>query len=277
MIGKTVVITGASRGIGQAIALRYAAEGANIVIVSKDAQANIDDTVKRIPEGKALAFNIDISDIDAIKQAVLQTVERFGGIDVLVNNTSAAILVDTEHATPEQFDLVVATSVRAAFFMAQACLPYLRKAENPHIINISPPMNDMRPHWFKDHLLFSFAKYAMSMCTIGMAEEFREGRIAVNSLWPKATIATQSIKDLFLQKVFQGSRWPTIMGDAAYELLLRKCTGQFFTDEELLRDAGVVDFSHYAVDPNLPLMQPLFIPLESGMKPITRDLFLSSK
>ena len=205
-------------------------------------------------------------------------VDRFGCIDVLVNNTSATCFTDTLHTSSEQFDLVMSTSARAAFLLAQECFPYLKEAQNPHIINISPPLN-MDVHWFKDHLAFTMAKYAMSMCTLGMSAEFQEAGIAVNSLWPQTTIATQTIKKHFLPKVYSGSRWPSIMADAAFEIALRtyrEWTGQFFTDEALLRKTGVEDFTHYAVDPNVPLMQPLFIPLEAGMAPISRELFLSN-
>lgn len=276
--GKTSIITGASRGIGQAIALRFAAAQSNVVIATKDSQENIDVTVQQIVAlgGQALSLNIDIADCDAIDAAVIQAVDRFGGVDILVNNTSATCFTDTLHTLPEQFDLVVATSARAAFFMSKACFPNLKNASNPHIINISPPLL-MDSHWFKDHLAFSLAKYAMSMCTLGMSREFQQAGIAVNSLWPKTTIATQTIKDHFLPRVYAGSRWPAIMADAAYELALRnsrECTGQFFTDEALLRETGVVDFSQYAVDLETPLMQALFIPNEAHMVPVSQDLFL---
>jgi len=160
--------------------------------------------------------------------------------------------------------------------MSQACLPHLKKAPNPHIINISPPLH-MDAHWFKDHLCFSLAKYAMSMCTLGMAAEFQKAGIAVNSLWPETTIATQTIKDHFSPQVYAGSRWPSIMADAAYELVLRasrECSGRFFTDEALLREAGLMDFSHYAVDSSVPLMQALFIPADSNRASVSQDLFL---
>lgn len=275
---KTILITGASQGIGLAIALRFAACGSNIVILTKDTAANIDHAAEQVASvgGESLALEVDVCNDNEIKQAVAKAVTRFGGIDVLINNTSATCFTDTLHTLPEQFDLVISTSVRAAFLLVQTCLPHLKVAQNPHIINISPPLN-MDAHWFQDHLAFSLAKYAMSMCTLGMSAEFEKMGIAVNSLWPQSTIATQTIKDHFLPKVYSGSRWPTIMADAAYEIVnrtFRDWTGQFFTDEALLRKAGIVDFTHYAVDPNVPLMQPLFIPLENGMVPISRELFL---
>lgn len=277
--GKTIVITGGSRGIGQAIALRYAAAKASLVILSKDTPAALQETEEQIMAagGKALVLSVDISDQTAMKQAVSEAAQRFGGIDVLVNNTSATCFASTFHISPEQFDLVIATSVRAAFFMAKTCVPYLKKAPNPHIINISPPLT-IDPHWFKDHLAFSLGKYGMSLCTLGMAAEFQQEGIAVNSLWPKTTIATQTIRDHFLPQVYAGSRWPSIMADAAYELVLRlarMCTGRFWTDEELLKEAGITDLSHYAVDSKSSLMQSLFLPLEEGRLPVAQELFLA--
>lgn len=276
---KTVLITGASQGIGLAIALRFAEGGYNIVIVTKDSPENIDHAVEQITAlgGVVLPLAIDVRDHNDLKEAVARAVDRFGGIDVLVNNTSATCFNDTLHTSYEQFDLVVSTSVRAAFLLAQECFPHLKESPNPHIINISPPLN-LDSHWFKDHLAFSLAKYAMSMCTLGMSEEFSPTGIAVNSLWPQTTIATQSIKQHFLPEVYSGSRWPSIMGDAAFEIsrqTVREWTGEFFTDEELLRKVGIEDFAHYAVDPNVLLMQPLFIPLAAGMAPISRELFLA--
>ncbi len=276
--GKTIAITGASRGIGLAIAERFAQAGANIVVLTKDLDTQIMDATSQIKAagGEVLTLNVDVSDMHAIQQAVIQAVNRFGGIDALINNTSATSFNDAEHTTPQQFDLVMSTSARAAFFISQACLPYLKKAQNPHIINISPPIN-LDQNWFKDHLAFTIGKYAMSMCTLGIAVQFQNYGIAVNSLWPRSTIATQTIIDHFSPKVYAGSRWPSIMGDAAYELILKsakECTGQFFTDEALLRESGIDDFSQYAVELNLPLMQALFISREEGMLPVSQDLFL---
>jgi citronellol/citronellal dehydrogenase len=278
---KTVVITGGSRGIGQAIALRFAADKANLVILTKDTLENIKQTADQIiaAGGQALVLNMDISDERAIKEAVSKGIERFGAVDILVNNTSATCFADTVHTLPEQFDLVVATSVRAAFFMSQACLPYLKKASNPHIINISPPLH-IDPQHFKNHLVFSLSKYAMSFCTLGMSAEFESEGIAVNSLWPETTIATPTIQDHFSPQVYAGSRWPTIMADAAYELTLRdsrKCSGQFFTDEALLKQARIKDFSQYAVDLKTPLMQALFLPVEKNRVLVSQDLFLCNQ
>lgn len=266
---KTILITGASRGIGQAIALRFASNHDNIAILTKDTPENINLITNQVIEagGQPLVLQVDVRDSSEIKEAIAETVTRFKGIDVLINNTSATCFTDTLNTSPEQFDLLLSTSVRAAFLLSQAGFPYLQKAQNPHIINISPPLN-MEPHWFKDHLAFSIAKYAMSLCTLGLSAEFKSAGIAVNSLWPQTTIATQTIKDHFLPEVYSGSRWPAIMGEAAYTLAcgtLRNWTGQFFTDEALLRKTGVVDFSHYAVNPEVPLMQPLFIRAESSL------------
>lgn len=276
--GKTIVITGASRGIGLSIALRFAKAKANIVIVTKDSSTNIQEAVNQIiaSGGEVLVLNTDVSDHDAIKQTISEAVNRFGSLDVLVNNTSVTCFTDTLRTLPEQFDLSIATSVRAAFFMSQICCPYLAKAQNPHIINISPPLN-MDPYWFKDHLAFSLSKYSMSMCTLGMSREYKQAGIAVNSLWPETAIATQTIKEHFLPEVYAASRWPSIMADAAYKLVMRnsrECSGQFFTDESLLREAGVVDFSHYAVDLKVPLMQSLFMPVDKNRASLSQDLFL---
>lgn len=279
--GKTIIVTGGSRGIGQAIALRFAGAGANVAIFTKDTPEGVQSVRELIVAagGKALVLSVDVSDEEAFRDAVAQTARQFGGIDVLVNNTSATCFMDTLRTTPDQFDLVMATSARAAFFLSQACVPFLKKALNPHIINISPPLT-IDARWFKDHLAFSIGKYAMSLCTLGMAEEFKAAGIAVNSLWPKTTIATPTITAHFDPKVYAGSRLPSIMADAAYVLVQRSCktcTGNFYTDEEILKETGVADFSRYAVDPSAPLMQALFVPDASYITPISQDLFLASK
>ncbi len=269
LAGKTIFITGGSRGIGQAIALRCASAGANIVIAAKEESTqgslqSIDSVAEQVisaGEG-ALSLVVDVSDAKAIKSAVGEAVTRFGGIDILINNVSAFCFTDTVNTLPEKFDLLVSVNVRATFLLSQACFPYLKQSSNPHIINISPPL-DMQSHWFKKHLAFTLSKYGMSMCTLGMAAEFQHAGIGVNSLWPLTTIATTTIKDHFVSEVYGGSRWPTIMADAAYALMRRnsrECTGQFFIDELLLREIGVTDFAHYAVDPTQPLVQDLFIP-----------------
>lgn len=274
---KTILITGAGQGIGQAIAYRFASDKANVVIASKDNPSQVQETIDGISKagGQVLACDVDVRDCNQLKNLVDQAIARFKGIDILVNNTSAPCFNDTLHTTPEQFDLIVSTSVRAAFFLSQICFPHLKEAENPHIINIAPPLN-LEEQWLRDHLSFSIGKYGMSLCSRGMAAQFHEAGIAVNSLWPQTNIATQRLKDHLSQQVYAGSRWPSIMADAAYELSLRtvrEATGQFFIDEILLRETGVTDFSHYAVDSTQPLVQTLFLPLKDGMIPISRELF----
>lgn len=274
---KTVVVTGGSQGIGNAIALRFAREKSNIVILTKDKPENVELAVEKVIDagGEILALQVDVCHYDEMKAAIHEAVTRFGAIDVLVHNTSATCFTDPLHTSPSQFDLIISTSVRAAFLLSQICFPYLQKASNPHIINISPPLN-IEAQWFRGHLAFSLGKYAMSLFTLGLSGEFRPAGIAVNSLWPQTTIATQTIKDHFLPKVYAGSRWPSIIADAAYALscgTIQDWTGQFFTDEALLKKTGVADFTRYAVDPTSPLMQPLFIPLENGMVPLSQELF----
>lgn len=274
---KTVLITGAGQGIGQAIAYRFASDGANVVVVSKDSPAQVQETIDGISAagGQGLACDVDVRDCNQLKSLVAQIIAHFSGIDILVNNTSAPCFNDTFHTTPEQFDLIVSTSVRAAFFLSQLCFPYLKEATNPHIINIAPPLN-LEEQWLRDHLPFSIGKFGMSLCTRGMAAQFREAGIAVNSLWPRTNIATPRLKDYLLPEVYAGSRYPMIMADAAYALSLkthREFSGAFFIDEQLLRETGVTDFSQYAVDSRSPLVQTLFLPLETGMIPISPELF----
>lgn len=274
---RTVIITGAGQGIGQAIAFRFAADGSNIFIVSKDTPAQIQETIDGIQSagGKALALEADVRSHDELKEIVAKAIARFGGIDIIINNTSAPCFNDALHTSPEQFDLIISTSMRAAFFLAQICFPHLKEAKNPHIINIAPPIS-LEMQWLRDYLPFSLGKYGMSLCTLGMSAEFKNAGIAVNSLWPQTNIATQRLKDHLSPKVYAGSRFPSIMADAAYELARRtfeEATGQFFIDETLLRESGISDFSRYAVDPTQPLVQTLFLSLKEGMIPISRELF----
>jgi len=277
MKSKTLLITGGGQGVGRAIAFRFAAAGANVVVASKDRPEQIQETLEGILSagGKALCLDIDVRNTLEVKKLVEKTIDQFGSIDILVNNTSAPCFSDTLHTSPEQFDLILSTSVRAAFFLSQACFPYLKKSQNPHIINIAPPLNFEEP-WLRDYLSFSLGKFGMSLCTLGMSTEFKKDQIAVNSLWPQTNIATQRLKDHLSPIVYAGSRWPSIMADAAYELSKRtfeEVTGQFFIDEDLLRESGVSDFSRYAVDPAHPLVQTLFLPLKEGMIPISKELF----
>ncbi len=282
--GKTILITGGSRGIGQAIGLRFAAAGANIVILAKEElknpAANIYVTADQINAagGKALPLIVDVTDDNAMELAIDEAITQFGNLDVLINNVSAFCFTDTINIQPEKFDSLISVNIRATFLTSRLCQPHLKKSTNPHIINISPPL-DMDPRWFKNHLAFTMSKYGMSMCTLGMAEEFKRDGIAVNSLWPQTTIATTTIQDHFVAEVYAGSRWPTIMADAAFELAqkkAKKCTGHFFIDEELLREAGVVDFTQYAVDSRAPLIQDLFVPDEkfNETRLLTEELFL---
>lgn len=276
---RTVLITGAGQGIGQAIAFRFAADGSNIVVASKDGPAQLQETVEEIQAlgGKVLSREVDVQNYDELKKVVDEAVACFGGIDILINNTSAPNFNDALHISPARFDLIMSTSVRAAFFLSQICFPYLKEASNPHIINIAPPLN-LEEQWLRDFLPFSLGKYGMSLCTIGLSAKFKPARIAVNSLWPQTNIATQRLKDYLTPKVYAGSRLPTIMADAAYELAQRtfqEATGQFFIDETLLRETGINDFSCYAVEPSHPLVQTLFLPLKEGMIPISREYFYS--
>lgn len=267
--GKTVFITGASRGIGKAIALRIAREGANVVIAAKSAEPHpklpgtIYDTADEIVScgGRALACQVDIRDEERVAAVMTQAAQHFGGIDALVNNASAISLTGTLHTPMNRFDLMFSVNVRGTFAVSQAAIPYLLKSENPHILNISPPLN-MHPRWFKDHLAYTMAKYGMSMCVLGMAAEFGDQGIAVNALWPKTSIATAALKMTHGQVKPEQSRTPEIMADAAHIILTqdsRRLTGRFLIDEEVLRENGVEDFSHYAVKPGSPLFTDLFL------------------
>ncbi|MCP4681976.1 MAG: NAD(P)-dependent oxidoreductase [Desulfobacterales bacterium] len=267
--GKTVFITGASRGIGKAIAIKVAGEGANVVIAAKTSEPHpilpgtIHDTVAEIEalEGHALACQVDIRDEQQIAKAMVGAVEHFGGIDALINNASAIYLKGTLETSMKRFDLMSSVNARGTFAVSQAAIPYLLEAENPHILNISPPLN-MDPQWFKGHLAYTMAKYGMSMCVLGMAAEFSDQGLAVNALWPRTSIATAALNMLNGAVKTEQSRVPEIMADAAYAILTRnsrELTGQFFVDEEVLRETGVKDFSHYAVKPGEPLFSDLFI------------------
>lgn len=266
---KTMFITGASRGIGQAIALRAAADGANIVIAAKSLRprgklpGSIYETAEAVEAagGKALPLQTDIRDAEQIEQAVAKAVETFGGIDILVNNASAINMTGTLETPMKRFDLMFSVNVRGTFACSQACLPYLLKADNPHILTLSPPLN-MNPRWFKDHLAYTMAKYGMSMCILGLAEEFRERGVAVNALWPRTVIATAALAMLGGLVKPEQCRTPEIMADAAHAVLTRdsrECTGNFFIDDEVLAQAGVVDLDRYAVQPGTPLCPDLFL------------------
>lgn len=265
---KTVFITGATRGIGREIALRFARDGANVVVTGKTAEANpklkgtIHQTADEVEQagGRALALQLDIRDENAVAVAVRTAAEKFGGIDVLVNNASAISMTGTLATSPKRYDLMHQVDARGTFVCSQACIPHLLKAANPHILTLSPPLN-MNPKWFRDHVAYTMAKYGMSMCTLGMSAEFAPQGIAVNSLWPRTTIATAAIEVFFPQAV-AGSRKPAIMADAAHAIVSRdsrSTTGNFFIDEEVLRSQGLDDFGQYAVTPGARLFNDLFL------------------
>ncbi len=267
-------ITGATRGIGLAIALRAARDGANVAVIGKTDVLNpklpgtIHDAVAAIEVagGRALALACDIRDDSAVDTAVAATVTRFGGIDILVNNASAISLTGTLETPPRRFDLMLGVNVRGTFVSSRACLPHLiasAKAErNPHILTLAPPLT-LNPKWFKDNVAYSIAKFGMSLCVLGMAEEFRDRGVAVNALWPRTVIATVAVKMIpGAQSQTAHMRKPEIVADAAHAIFLRdarEATGRFFLDEDVLREAGVTDFDVYAVSPGQPLMADLFL------------------
>jgi citronellol/citronellal dehydrogenase len=266
--GKTLFITGASRGIGKAIALRAAADGANIVIAAKTAKADarlpgtIFTAAREIEEagGSALPLQVDIRDEERIAGAAAKAAEHYGGIDILVNNASAISLTGTRETSMKRFDLMFAVNVRGTFAASRTLLPYLFAAGNPHILNLSPPIS-LDPKWFRNHCAYTMAKYGMSLCVLGMAEEFREAGIAVNALWPKTVIATAALAMLPGVEA-RSCRKPEIVADAAHAILTkdsRSCTGNFFVDEEVLAAEGVRDLSRYAVEPGAPLLPDLFL------------------
>jgi citronellol/citronellal dehydrogenase len=267
--GKTLFITGATRGIGLAIALRAARDGANVAIAAKTDQPHprLPGTLSmaaadiEMVGGTALAVKTDIRDDAQIAAAVEQTVERFGGIDILINNASAINLTGTLETPMKRYDLMHQVNARGTFAVSQACLPHLLQAENPHILNLSPPLS-MQPKWFKDHCAYTMAKFGMSLCVLGMAEEFRDRGVAVNALWPRTVIYTAAIAMLEGMVKPENCRNSDIVSDAAHAILTRdsrSCTGHFFIDEEVLREEGVSDFSHYAVDPTGRLLPDLFL------------------
>ena len=267
--GKTIFVTGATRGIGREIALRCARDGANVVVTGKTAAPHprlpgtIHSAAAEIESvgGRALAIQLDVRDESAIGAAAKLAVDTFGGIDALVNNASAISLTGTLETPARRFDLMFGVNVRGTFLCSQACLPHLEKAANPHILNLAPPLN-MHARWFRDHAAYTMAKYGMSMCTLGMAEELRARGIAVNSLWPRTTIATAAIEVNFPPAILKASRKPAIMADAAYVILNRDsrgATGNFYIDEAVLREEGVTDFDRYAMNPGTPLYADLFL------------------
>jgi citronellol/citronellal dehydrogenase len=272
--GKTIFITGSSRGIGREIALRCARDGARVVITGKTVtpHAKLPGTIHSVAAeaeqagGQALAIQLDVRDEAAINAAVEQAAQHFGGIDVLVNNASAISLTPTLETTPKRLDLMWDVNMRATFLASQACIPFLGKSANPHILTLSPPLN-LDAKWFAPHVAYTISKYGMSLCMLGMAREFAADGggvkgIGVNCLWPHTTIATAAIEFNFPQAVLRASRKPAIMADAAYHILTREsriCSGNFFIDEDVLRAAGVSDFEQYAVSPGTLLFNDLFM------------------
>jgi citronellol/citronellal dehydrogenase len=268
--GKTLFITGASRGIGKAIALRAARDGANIAIAAKTTKPHpkLPGTIFSAAEdvhncgGKALPLPVDIRYADQVQEAIEKTIKTFGGIDILVNNASAISLTGTLATGMKQFDLMHQINTRGTFLCSKLCIPFLKKATNPHVLNLSPPLN-MQAQWFAPYGAYTMAKYGMSMCVLSMAEEFKADAIAFNSLWPKTIIDTSAVRNLLGgEEVAKQARKPEIVADAAYQILTqdsRECTGNFFIDEHVLKDAGITDFDQYLVTP--------------GAKPLT-DLFL---
>jgi citronellol/citronellal dehydrogenase len=270
LAGKTLFISGASRGIGLSIALRAARDGANVIIAAKTDAPNpkLPGTIHtaadevRAAGGKALPLVVDVRDEASVQNAVKMGVEAFGGIDILVNNASAISLTGTLSTPMKRFDLMHQINVRGTFLCAQACLPFLKKSTNAHILTLSPPI-DLNPKWFGGHVAYTMSKYGMSMCTLGMAEEFRAEGIAVNSLWPRTLIATAAVMNLLGGEAsVRSSRKPEIMGDAAHAIFTRdarKTTGNFFIDDVVLREEGVTDFDKYAFAPGAQLATDLFL------------------
>jgi len=272
--GRTLFITGGSRGIGLAIAVRAAQDGANIAIAAKTVNPHpklpgtIHSAAAAIEQagGNALAIACDTRDEAAVRAAVAATAARFGGIDILVNNASAISLTGTAATTLKRFDLMFGVNVRGTFLCAQACLPHLQASaaagRNPHILTLAPPLN-MDAKWFRDHAAYTMAKYGMSMCVLGMAEEFRDDGIGINALWPRTVIATAAIAMIpgAAERVDMMRR-PEILADAAHAVLVRDArttTGNFFLDEDVLTEAGIADFGRYAIRPGAPLLPDLFL------------------
>jgi citronellol/citronellal dehydrogenase len=268
--GKTLFITGASRGIGLAIALRAARDGANVTVAAKTEAPHpklpgtIHSAVQELEAagGRALACVVDVRDERQIQAAVTRTVETFGGIDILVNNASAISLSRTRDTPMKRFDLMHQVNTRGTFACTQACLPHLEKSANPHVLVMSPPPS-LDARWFAPHLGYTLSKMGMSLCVLGLAEELRGAGIGVNALWPRTIIATAAVRNLLGgEESIRGSRTPEIVADAAHAILTRpsrQTTGRFFIDDEVLAEAGITDLSRYAVVPGAPLLPDLFL------------------
>ncbi len=276
--GKTLFITGASRGIGLAIGLRAARDGANVVIAAKTAEPHkhLPGTIYSAAEeieatgGKALPLVVDVRSEESVMAAVEATVERFGGIDICVNNASAIQLTGTLATDMKRYDLMHQVNGRGTFLVSKACIPHLKKAANPHVLALSPPL-DLAPHWFGPHVAYSMAKYNMSLAMLGMAEEFKSDGIAFNALWPRTGVATAAIEFALTGKEgLAHCRTPDILADAAHALFrlpARENTGRFLIDDSFLYEQGVRDFDVYRVDPTKPLMPDFFVPADSVPPP----------
>ncbi len=285
--GKTLFITGASRGIGLAIGRRAARDGANVAIVAKTDKVNpkLEGTVFTAAEeieragGKALPIVCDIRDEAQVHAAAAKTAETFGGIDICVNNASAISLTPIAETDPKRFDLMFGINTRGTFVATQACLPFLKKSGNPHVLMMSPPL-DMKPQWFSGHVAYSIAKYGMSLCVLGLAEELKPAGVGVNALWPRTTIATAAIKNILGgDKLMRMSRTPEILADAARLIFLqpsRSFSGNFLIDDSFLHDVGGVrDFEGYRVDASMPLAPDFFVPEDSRPPPGVKIASLS--
>ena len=277
---KTLFITGASRGIGLAIGLRAARDGANVAIAAKSAEPHpklpgtIYTAAQEIEQagGQALPLVVDVRDEEAVKAAISRTVETFGGLDIVVNNASAISLTATPQTDMKRFDLMHQVNTRGTFMVSKYAIPHLERAENPHILMLSPPL-DMSEKWFAPHVAYSLAKYGMSICVLGLAGELRPKGIAVNALWPRTTIATSAIRNLLGgDQIVQASRTPEILADAAHAIFLKPAkgfTGQFLIDDVFLHGEGVRDFEQYRVDPSKPLMPDFFVPDDTPPLPVS--------
>ncbi|MES2752814.1 MAG: NAD(P)-dependent oxidoreductase [Pseudomonadota bacterium] len=269
--GKTLFITGGSRGIGLAIALRAARDGANIAVAAKTTtpQPKLEGTIYTAAEaiqaagGKALPLICDIRDEAQVVAAIDKTVAEFGGIDICINNASAISLTDSQRTEMKRFDLMMSINTRGTFMVSKYCIPHLKKAANPHIMMLSPPL-DMKAKWFEHSTAYTMAKFGMSMCVLGLSGELRRAGVAVNALWPRTPIATAAVGNLLGgEMVVRGSRKPEILADAAHVIFARpsrEFTGQFCIDDKVLYDAGMRDFEPYRVDPSVPLLSDFFVP-----------------
>ncbi|QIJ76214.1 SDR family NAD(P)-dependent oxidoreductase [Methylobacterium sp. NI91] len=280
--GKTLFITGASRGIGLAIGLRAARDGANVAIAAKTAEPHpkLEGTIFTAAEaieragGRALPLTVDVRDEDAVKDALDRTAQKFGGIDIVVNNASAISLSNTPKTEMKRFDLMHQINARGTYMVSKYAIPYLEKAKNPHILMLSPPL-DMAEKWFAPHLAYTMAKFGMSLCVLGLAGELRGRDIAVNALWPRTTIATAAVQNLLGgDALMQASRTPEIMADAAHAVFgkdAKTFSGRFLIDDTFLAEEGVTDFSKYRVTAGIPLAPDFFVPETSVAPPGALD------